>query len=294
MTARVLMCAPDHFDVAYVINPWMKGNVARCDPLLAMRQWQALDRAVGRVAIVETVRAGAGVPDMVFTANAGLVLAGKVVPAQFRHVERQPEQALFARWFEAHGYRLLRLPADICFEGAGDALFDRGQPLLWLGHGHRSDERAAPLLAALLGVEVQPLRLVDPRFYHLDTCFCPLEGGELLYYPAAFDGDSRHEIERRIPAGQRIEVSETDAAAFACNAVSIDREIFMNHASPDLLQTLAQRNYHVHLLPLSEFMKAGGAAKCLTLRLDENLPGTHQKPLPPGAGQICKTPSACV
>lgn len=273
---RILMCAPEHFDIAYVINPWMKGNVARCDPQLAMRQWQDLSRAIGQVAIVESVRGDQQVPDMVFTANAGLVLEGKVVLSRFRHAERQPEEALFARWFEEQGYEVLRLPAGLYFEGAGDALFDRGQRehgLLWLGHGHRSDEAAAPHLETLLHTPVQTLRLVDPRFYHLDTCFCPLDGGDLLYYPEAFDAASQARINSLIPPERRIAVNAADAGGFACNAVSVEKQIFLNQASPELALALQERGYFLNILELSEFMKAGGAAKCLTLRLDERRSG---------------------
>lgn len=268
---HILMCAPDHFDVAYVINPWMQGNLARSDTRLAMRQWQELSRSLGQVAQVEMVRGAAGVPDMVFTANAGLVLDGQVILSHFRHVERQAEEPHFARWFEEHGYQVLRLPQDIYFEGAGDALFDRGQPLLWMGWGHRSDLAAAPILKQMLNLEVQPLRLVDPRFYHLDTCFCPLQDGALLWYPAAFDAASRACIEERVPRELRIAVEPADAANFACNAVNIDNHVFLNQASGELRGALEAHGFTVHMVPLSEFMKAGGASKCLTLNLSETL-----------------------
>jgi N-dimethylarginine dimethylaminohydrolase len=271
MQQHILMCAPDNFDVAYVINPWMQGNLALCDATLAMRQWQELSRAIGRVAQVETVRGPAGVPDMVFTANAGLMLNGRVVLSHFKHAERQPEEPLFANWFEEHGFPVMRLPEGLHFEGAGDALFDHGQALLWMGWGHRSDLDAAPRLSRMLNVEVQPLRLVNPRFYHLDTCFCPLQGGQLLYYPDAFDAPSRARIEARIAADKRIVVARADAEAFACNAVNIGSHIFVNQASPALQGALEAHGYQMHNVPLSEFMKAGGAAKCLTLNLSETL-----------------------
>ncbi|WP_151447876.1 dimethylarginine dimethylaminohydrolase family protein [Lacisediminimonas profundi] len=278
MKPRILMCAPDHFDVVYVINPWMEGNVAHCDPALAMRQWQALSRAIGRVATVESILGTEGVPDMVFTANAGLVIGEKAILSHFRHIERQAEEPLFASWFAAHGMQVLRLPDDIYFEGAGDALFDRREPLLWLGWGHRSNLGSAPFLAMWLDVVVQPLRLVDPRFYHLDTCFCPLDGGRLLYYPDAFDAESQRRIAARVPAEFRIAVSTDDAKAFACNAVNVGSHLFMNRASAALVQALEAAGYQVHQTPLSEFMKAGGAAKCLTLRLDERVARSRSHP----------------
>ncbi|MDB5821549.1 MAG: nitrate reductase [Herminiimonas sp.] len=269
MQERILMCEPNFFEVSYVINPWMKGNIAHADRGLAQRQWSRLAECLGKVATVERMTGVDGVPDMVFTANAGVVLGRKCVLSRFRHVERQAEEPHFAHWFEEHGFEVLRLPEAVPFEGAGDALLDRALPLLWLGHGHRSDAACAPLLQDWLDIDVEPLRLVDDRFYHLDTCFCPLEGGYLMYCPAAFDAPSRARITARVPAALRIPVDEADAAAFACNAVNIGKDVFLNHASPELATSLRAHGFRVHLTPLGEFMKAGGAAKCLTLRLTE-------------------------
>jgi len=269
MTDRFLMCAPDHFEVSYVINPWMEGNVARGDNKAAMRQWNALFRLIGKVGEVERIGGAPGVPDMVFTANAGVLLERKVVLSHFRHPERQGEEAYFGAWFEQHGFDVFRLPPDLPFEGAGDALIDRSMSLLWLGHGHRSDQACAPLVADWLGIEVQPLTLVDQRFYHLDTCFCPLEGGYLMYYPDAFDAAAQACIAARVPAEYRIPVSDADALDFACNAVNCGRNIFLNRASSALTGELRSRGFVVRQTPLTEFMKAGGSAKCLTLKLTE-------------------------
>jgi N-dimethylarginine dimethylaminohydrolase len=269
MTDRFLMCAPDHFEVAYVINPWMEGNVARGSGKTALRQWNALAKLIGKHAQVERIAAMPGVPDMVFTANAGLLLDRCFIPSRFRHAERQAEEPHFLRWFAEQGFEVMALPPDMSFEGAGDALLDRQVPLLWLGYGHRSDAACAPLLAERLDIEVEPLRLTDARFYHLDTCFCPLEGGYLLYYPAAFDLASQARIAARVPAEYRIPVTDADALDFACNAVNCGRNIILNRASAALENELHSRGFVVLQTPLAEFMKAGGSAKCLTLKLTE-------------------------
>lgn len=271
MTDRYLMCTPVHFCVEYVINPWMQGNVATCSNELASRQWQALADAIGAVAQVDCIAGEPGVPDMVFTANAGLVLGNTVILSHFHHAERQPEEAHFDKWFRREGFEVQRLAPQLAFEGAGDALLDRGQALLWFGHGHRSSAECAPALAAVLDTEVEALRLVDPRFYHLDTCLCPLEGGYLMYYPAAFDAASRERIRARVPAARRIEVGDADALDFACNAVNSGRHVFLNRASGELASQLAAQGFMLHQTPLGEFMKAGGSAKCLTLKLNEGI-----------------------
>ena len=266
---RFLMCAPTHYDVDYVINPWMEGNVHRSTKAVAAAQWQQLQAVLAGHARVEQLEPQPGLPDLVFTANAGVVVDDSVVLARFFHPERQGEEPCFQRWFESQGYRVTLLPADLPFEGAGDALLDRGGGWLWAGYGFRSELAAHPLLAEALAVEVLSLRLMDERFYHLDTCFCPLSDGTLLYYPPAFDFYSNRLIETRVPAAKRLVVGEADALAFACNAVNVGRSVILNQASAGLRQQLETRGYDVVETPLSEFLKAGGAAKCLTLRLDE-------------------------
>jgi N-dimethylarginine dimethylaminohydrolase len=264
-----LMCPPEYFTVAYIINPWMHGNLRRIDVAVARAQWRSLYDAITDRAVVRLVGPQPGSPDMVFTANAGLVKDRRFIVSRFRYPERQHEEPYFADWFMDRGYEVSLMPRDVPFEGAGDALFDRGSDLLWMAHGHRSISAARDVLHERLGAEVATLRLVDQRFYHLDTCFCPLEGGYLLYYPPAFDEDSRAVIEKRVPAARRIAIGEEDALAFACNAVNIDKTIVVNRATPALVEALDRKGFDVVQTPLSEFMKAGGSAKCLTLRLDE-------------------------
>jgi len=263
------MCPPEHFDVRYVINPWMEGQGARLRQDLAWMQWRTLRDAVAQHADIELIEHAPGWPDMTFTANAALVHGNKAVISRFRHRQRRGEEPFFAAWFERAGFDVVTPPGDLHFEGAGDALFDRAAPLLWMGYGHRTDARAADFLACELGIEVQSLRLVDPRFYHLDTCFCALERGYLLYYPPAFDAASNRRIEARVPAMRRLAVEEQDALGFACNAVNLGDAVILNAASESLASKLAGRGFLTQRAPLGEFMRAGGAAKCLTLRLDE-------------------------
>jgi lysine-ketoglutarate reductase/saccharopine dehydrogenase-like protein (TIGR00300 family) len=266
---RYLMCPPDFYQVDYVINPWMEGNVDRASAALAADQWRGLHNILTREAAVELITPRAGSPDMVFTANAGLVLGQDVILGRFLHRERQGEEPHFRNWFQQHGYRVHELPKDLPFEGAGDALLDRARPLLWAGYGLRTELDAHTILAALLGIEVVSLRLIDKRFYHLDTCLCPLEGGYILYYPAAFDTRSNNQIERRVPAGKRLILDEADAIHFAANGVNAGDALILHRAGESLKIRLAAAGFRVFESPLTEFLKAGGAAKCLTLRLSE-------------------------
>ncbi|MBW4615035.1 MAG: TIGR00300 family protein [Desmonostoc vinosum HA7617-LM4] len=271
MTSRIrfLMCPPDHYDVDYVINPWMEGNIHKSSRDRAVEQWQGLYHILKEHAVVDLVPPQKGWPDMVFTANAGLVLGENVVLSRFLHKERQGEEPYFKQWFEGNNYTVHELPKDLPFEGAGDALLDREGRWLWAGYGFRSELDSHPNLAKWLDIEVLSLRLIDERFYHLDTCFCPLANGYLLYYSGAFDSYSNRLIEMRVAPEKRIAIEEADAVNFACNAVNVDSIVIMNKASDALKARLAEVGFQVLETPLTEFLKAGGAAKCLTLRVTE-------------------------
>jgi len=197
------------------------------------------------------------------------VIGKTAIVSRFRTKERQLEERLFHIWFEQHGFAIAPWPEDVPFEGAGDALLDRAQPLIWCGHGLRTSEVAPRLLENIFGRRAVGLRLVDPRFYHLDTCFCPLADGWLMYYPPAFDLASQETITMLVPPEKRIDVGEKDAFLFACNAVDINGRVFMNDASATLQSWVRAAGFKLTLTPLSEFIKAGGAAKCLTLKLVE-------------------------
>jgi len=280
---RILVCPPDDFDVEYVINPWMEGQIGRVDRARARRQWGELMERVARVATLLEVAPRAGSPDMCFTANAGLVADGRVIPARFRMPERQAEEEPFGAWFEHAGLDVVPLAAgaaaDDPFEGEGDALFQPGEALLWAGYGVRSALETHVALGRTFGVEVVSLRLVDPRFYHLDTCFAPLPDGRVLYYPAAFDERSQRAIERRIAPENRIAVEDDDAMAFACNALRVGERLFVNAASPALARRLARFGLETCVQPVDEFLKAGGGVKCLSLLVDQ-APFARRTPAP--------------
>lgn len=268
-----LMCPPEFFDVSYIINPWMKGNIRAIDNALAKQQWRDLYDVICDHATVRLVLPQPGSPDMVFTANAGLVLGKQFITSRFRYLERQYEEPYFADWFMDRGFDVKLMPREIYFEGAGDALFERGaggkNGRLWMAYGHRSLEKAADHITDWMKCKVETLKLVDDRFYHLDTCFCPLQGGHVLYYPQAFDTASQAKIAKLVPEKKRIVILEEDALAFACNAVNIDKTVVVNKGSTDFVSRLDAAGYQVIQTPLTEFMKAGGSAKCLTLRLNE-------------------------
>jgi N-dimethylarginine dimethylaminohydrolase len=265
--SRLLVCAPDYYRIEYEINPWMRMSNA-ANPERAYRQWQGLMKVLQETgALLEFVESVPGLPDMVFTANAGVVVGRRAVPSHFRHPERQREERYFEAWFREHGYEVVTLEEEeLYFEGAGDLL---GFSDVWFGgYRQRSDIRAYFRLSEIFHGEIIPLELVDTRFYHLDTCFCPLSGGELLYYPPAFDRYAQTVITDRFTESRRLVVPRCDALRFACNAVCLGKQVVLPDGCDETMTLLRAHGYEPHPVELDEFMKAGGSAKCLTLALD--------------------------
>ena len=266
---KILMCPPDYFTVDYVINPWMAGQEGVLDKEKAAQQWNTLRDTLSEFADIVTMDPQPDLPDLVFTANAGVVYGKKAIASHFMPLERRPEEPHNKRWFTENGYELLDLDEKIGFEGAGDCLFDRGGEWLWTGYGFRTEIEAHAEIQKFFDVEVVSIKLTDSRFYHIDTCFCPLTNGFLMYHPPAFDFDSRVAIESRIPPHKRIVVDTLDAGNFACNAVNVGDTVVLNKASEPLKARLMLAGFKVREVDLSEFLKAGGSAKCLTLKLTE-------------------------
>lgn len=266
-TDKILMCRPDYYGVKYEINPWMDIKI-QSEHGLAVKQWENLyDILKNQLGVdVELVKPEEDVPDMVFTANAAVMYENKAIISRFRHPERQPEEKYFAKWFEDNGYEVIILPEHMSFEGAGDALFLNG--ILYSGYVPRTDISSHTYISELLKIPVISLELVSNRFYHLDTCFCPLKGGYLIYYPPAFDAYANRVIESNVPPEKRIIVNEEEASYFTCNAVNIGDAVVTNNTTERFTKLLAEKGFKHYKTDLSEFMKAGGASKCLTLKLN--------------------------
>jgi N-dimethylarginine dimethylaminohydrolase len=275
---RILMCAPEHFGVVYAINPWMKpGDWKQDESGLAKQSWHEwtnLRQTLAKLgAEIELVSAEIGVPDLVFTANAALVLDRKALLARFRYPQRRGEEKYYEAAFRVLQARGLvdsihTLPDGIAHEGAGDCVFDRTRNLFWAGYGPRSDIAACKTIEDIFGVETIPLELADPRFYHMDTALSALPHGEVMYVPEAFTAEGRAIIKDRVSAAQRIEIGMEDASRLAANTVCIGDNLVTPACGLKLRAELEGRGYNVVTVPLGSFLRSGGAAFCLTLRLD--------------------------
>jgi len=275
----LLLTDPTHFEVSYTINPWMRPYAWSENPVghlaAARRSFRSLEAALTAAgARLEIMPGVAGLPDMVFPANAAVVLDRLALLSRFRHLERQGEEQHFQAYLGALmecGFILdevALLPPNCFQEGAGDCIWDVARGRFWAGYGQRSTRQAAVEISAFFGRETTALELVSPRFYHLDVCFCPLSGGEIFYYPRAFSAASLAKIRDIVAREDLIEATDEDAARFNVNAVNIDDCLVMACASPDLVARLTERGYRVSQVDLLPFIMSGGGAYCMTLRLD--------------------------
>lgn len=261
----VLLCPPDHFDVLDVKNAFMQGQEGKVDRARAREQWDALAgtfRAIGLE--VETLFPTPGCEDMVFCANpsfTGTNGRGRKVAvlSRMRHASRQREVAAHGEWFAAHGYDVIESP--VLFEGGGDAVWHPGERVIWGGHGQRSMPEVYPFLGMVFGVETRPLEL-KTDFYHLDTCFCPLDRKTVLLFPKAFTRGGLAAIRRHFKTV--IEAGEADARdRFACNALVWEKHIVMQRGCTTLEERLAKSGFEIHPVDTGEFLKSGGSVYCL-------------------------------
>ena len=266
--SSILVCEPDFFNVNYEINSWMSTE-NKVDGMEARRQWDAMISClVDSGARIERIQPDPNFPDMVFTANAGLVRGSRVVLSNFRHEERRGERDLFKRWFLDRGYDVIELPEDISFEGAGDAMFFNN--VLFMGFGLRTDRRAHPIIAEALGVDYVSCDLVDPYFYHLDTCLFTTDD-QFVYYDGAFTHSSLHEmltkvIEVTMKTNKSVSIQPVNTAQakqFICNSIKVKYRITTPAYNHDGIFSGPQ----TFNCDMSEFIKSGGAVKCLTLEL---------------------------
>ncbi|MGH3157522.1 MAG: dimethylargininase [Streptosporangiaceae bacterium] len=261
-----LMCPPEHFAVSYVINPWMDPE-RPVDAARATAQWEALRETYVRLGHqVHLIEPVPGLPDMVFAANGATVIDGKVLGARFLHAERAAEGTAYLDWFRGAGYSDVRVPQAVN-EGEGDIL--KAGSVLIAGCGFRTETAAHAEVSELFGRPVLTVRLVDPRYYHLDTALCVLDASTAAYYPAAFDDAGRAALASHFD--ELIEAKDEDAEVLGLNAVSDGLHVLLPAQATGLAAQLAARGFEPVPVDMSEFSKAGGGPKCCTLELRPNV-----------------------
>jgi N-dimethylarginine dimethylaminohydrolase len=263
MAKKILMCPPTYFDIEYEINVWMHQDDQPSDET-AQQQWQKLhniytDKLKWDVQLVDPVQ---HLPDMVFATDCCLKVGDKILLSSFRYPQRQPETGQFEKWFGDNGYTELKQARNF-FEGGGDNLLC-GDKII-AGHGFRSAPEAADEMRQYFGVEVVSLKIIDPRFYHLDTSLAVLSADTVAYYPEAIDGPSRARLKAAVP--NLIEATLEEAQGFGLNAISDGHTIVTSNESASLIAKYQAAGFEVISTPILEFRKSGGGVKCLTLDL---------------------------
>jgi N-dimethylarginine dimethylaminohydrolase len=261
----VLMCKPLYFDqLDYVINPWM--TPGKINERRTMQEWNKLVQTYKEQGItVAVIDQKKGSPDMVFATDQGIVSGKKVLLSRFWTDERKKESAHYEKWFQDNGYTITYLPEGIYFEGNGDSYFWRD--LLFIGIGYRADNKTCKAVSKLLDVEVIPLEIIDPKFYHLDVGFFPLNNETIFYYPPAFSEKSRGVLKKLVP--NLIEFSKEEAYRFCANSVVTDHHVIHQKNNQSFTDKLQELGYSSIEVDASEFMKSGGGIHCLTNILEE-------------------------
>jgi len=269
---RVLMCPPNYFEISYEINPWMNLGI-KAEPSKSLNQWQNLYSKLKDLGVqVELIKPQAGLPDLVFI-DAGFLYKNIFIPSNFKFSQRQGESQYFENWFGQNGYKIIKLDTNYKFEGHGDNLW-AGSNKVFVGYGFRSHRESFIQIKELIAkrskentdFEIISVKLIDPRFYHLDTCFCPLNQNLALINSKAIEPESLKAIEAKI---ETMEVSQKDCLNFACNSLVLGKKVILTQGSENTANKLAKKGFEPHFVDVSEFMKSGGACKCLCMPITD-------------------------
>lgn len=263
---EVLMCRPSFYSISYTINPWMIPGSENKN--IAQIQWDKLVQTYHNLNIkIHLINQKEGLPDMVFATDQGVVWGKKVFMSSFRYKERQGERAPYLKWFKDHNFEVKFFPKNAYFEGNGECLFFNG--VMLIGIGFRANLLTCKCFKKALGVEVVPLELINPYFYHLDTAAFVLNDQTIFYYPQAFSKKSQKVLKKLVP--NLIPFSDFEVRNFAANSVVTDHQVIVNRNLPTFRKTLDEIEYSAIEVDLNEFTKSGGAAHCLTNVLKEEV-----------------------
>ena len=261
---EVLLCKPLYFSVEYAINPWMQPGTV--DKNQAMQQWKALVNTLTTLKIsVKLIDQVAGLPDMVFSTDQAITVGNKVLLSNFRYPERRSESKFYKKWFEENDYSVNTLPNDLYLEGSGDCLF--WGDIIFMGYGFRSTIASAKTTASLLNIDVIPLELINPKYYHLDLAFLPINSTSAIYYPKAFSQNSQKKKKKNIP--DLYEFTEKEVSGFAANSLVTGNHVILQKNNPTFVNRIRKLGYYPIEIDISEFLKAGGGIHCLVQILKE-------------------------
>lgn len=259
---KVLLCPPTHYKIAYEINPWMHID-NQVNPEKAMEEYRRLKQIYQDLGLeILEIEQGENLPDMVYAANFGSPHGNFFIKANFKFDERKGESELAKQYIQKLGFAIKELPENIYFEGQGD-LLKAGNKIL-MGWGKRTDFEAKKYLEEFLQTEIIDLKLIDQYYYHLDTCFFPLDENTVALNPLSFEEEDLIKISKYF--SQIIEVEKEDNDIIACNGVVAGKTAVCGKGiSEQLRNDYKKYGFDIIETPMDEFRKGGGSVKCLTL-----------------------------
>jgi len=261
------MCPPEHFVVEYAINPWMDVT-SPVDTELALKQWQGLRETLQRLGHeVHVLAPEVGLPDMVYAANGAFTVDGVVYGARYRFPQRTLEEAAHKRFYASTFADWRFVAPSYVNEGEGDFAYLPAAygGMVLAGHGFRTDPLAHAEAQDAVSRPVVSLRLVDPRFYHLDVALAAIDDSNVAYFPGAFAESSQRVLRQLFPSA--VLADEADALAFGLNLVSDGRNVVLNSEASSLAAKLSLAGYNPVPVELGELKKGGGSVKCCIAEL---------------------------
>jgi N-dimethylarginine dimethylaminohydrolase len=261
---KILMCPPNYFDVEYEINPWMnKDN--KVNRVAVLNTYSAVKSVYDAVGFpVYEIEQEKGLPDMVYTANIGYAEGNVFLRSNFKHPERRKEPKLAADFLKQNGFEIHTVPEEIFFEGEGDVI--RSDKKYFMGHGKRTDPRAKKYLEETFKKEFIDLELIDPYYYHLDTCFAPLNDDVVVINRKSFTPEALGKIEKSF--NKIIDTNDQDNKVLACNLVVAGNVVVLGKGiSPELSENIKKEGFEVREIDMSEYMKGGESVKCITFEI---------------------------
>jgi len=258
MSKTVIMSPPTHFDIEYSINPWMNLD-NKVDKKAALFQWQNLVDLYKNLGLkIRLIPASKGLPDLVFTTDHGVWIRDTFYLSNFRYPERQKEQSIALKWYESQKIKVQHTPS-YCFMEGGDVMHHEDS--IFVGYGFRTSHETIEYLHNTTRLEVIALELIDESFYHLDTCFLPINRDTAFYYPPAFSTSSIKLLKSHFDI--LLPVTTHEADGFACNSVKIYNHIICQ-PNPTFEQKLLDLDLIPISLEMSQFNKSGGGIHCLS------------------------------
>jgi N-dimethylarginine dimethylaminohydrolase len=118
---------------------------------------------------------------------------------------------------------------------------------------------------------VRGVRITHPAMYHLDLAFCPLDERRAMVAPGAFDHASASALMELVP--EPLVLTDDEALTTLCaNSIVVGRTVVMPAGAPERVRALlADWDFRVVEVDVSEFHKGGGSVRCLTNPVDVTL-----------------------